>query len=78
MYGMHSINTLKESIQQFFPGVSFKSEKAVKQQIPQHHWVPFNGTTLLLTTQIPALRHNRVETGFDWREFGANVRAKNP
>lgn len=74
MYGMSNINTLKKSIQQFSPA-SFKSVKAVKQQIPHHHRAEINGTTLLLTTQIPALRHNRVETGFDWKEFGKRVRA---
>jgi hypothetical protein len=47
--------------------------KAVKQQIPQHHRAELPGTTLLITTQIPALRHNRIETGFDWLEFGKRV-----
>jgi hypothetical protein len=31
---------------------------------------------LLITSQIPALRHNRIETGFDWEEFGKSVRAE--
>ena len=49
--------------------------RAIKRQIPQHHRVEFNGTTLLVTTQVPALKHNRVETGFDWYEFGKLVKA---
>jgi hypothetical protein len=48
-------------------------EKAVKLQIPQHHWTEIGGTTILITTQIPALRHNRVETGFEWEAFGKEV-----
>jgi hypothetical protein len=73
MYGMDNINTLKKSIQEFFPGVKFKMIKATKQQIPQHHQAEVDGTTMLLTTQIPALRHNRIETGFDWEEFGKRL-----
>jgi len=49
--------------------------KAVKHRIPQHHRTKFDGTTLLITTQIPALKYNRVETGFDWYEFGKLVKA---
>jgi hypothetical protein len=75
MYGMNNINTLKKSIQEFFPEAKFKMIKAIKQQIPQHHRADFNGTTILITTQIPALRHNRIETGFDWLEFGKRVKA---
>lgn len=75
MYGMTNINGLKKSIQAFSPNVTFKAIKAVKQQIPQHHRTDIDGTTLLLTTQIPALRHNRVETGFDWEEFGRSLKA---
>jgi hypothetical protein len=74
MYGMNNINALKKSIQDSF-GVSFKMIKATKLQIPQHHQTNVNGTTILITTQIPALRHRRVETGFDWEEFGKRVKA---
>lgn len=77
MYGMENINTLKNSIQEFFPGLKFKMIKATKRQIPQHHRVELNGTKVLMTTQIPALRHNRVETGFDWEEFGKRVKSGN-
>lgn len=76
MYAMNNINTLKKSIQEYFPAAKFKMVKAIKQQIPQHHRADFNGTTLLITTQIPALRHNRIETGFDWQEFGKTVKAE--
>jgi len=31
---------------------------------------------MLITTQIPALRHNRIETGFDWGEFGKKVKSE--
>jgi hypothetical protein len=31
-------------------------------------------TLLLITTQVPTLRHNRKETGFDWLAFGQRVR----
>jgi len=74
MYGMDNINALKESVQEFFDGTKFKMVKAIKQQIPQHHQADLNGTLLLITTQIPALRHNRIETGFDWEEFGRSVK----
>ena len=77
LYGMDNINTLKESVQEFIPGVKFKMVKAIKQKIPQHHRADFDGTTMLITTQIPALRHNRIETGFDWQEFGKIVSASN-
>jgi hypothetical protein len=70
LYGMDNINTLKNSVQQFFHGAKFKLEKAITQLIPQHHRAEVNGTTMLITTQIPALRHNRIESGFDWEEFG--------
>jgi hypothetical protein len=70
MYGMNHINTLKKSVQEFFHGTKFKLVQATKRQIPQHHRAAVNGTTMLITTQIPALRHNRIETGFDWEEFG--------
>jgi hypothetical protein len=74
MYGMENINALKKSVQFFFPEAKFKSNKATKLQIPQHHRADFNGTSLIITTQIPTLRHNRVETGFDWQEFGKKAR----
>jgi len=74
MYDMANINALKKSVQAFFPGARFNMVKGSKLHIPQHHRADFNGTTLLITTQIPALRHNRVETGFDWQEFGRKVR----
>jgi hypothetical protein len=70
MYDMENINLLKQSVQDFFPQAKFKAVKAVKQQIPQHHTADVNGTKLIITTQIPALRHNRKETGFDWQELG--------
>jgi hypothetical protein len=75
MYGMDNINGLKISVQQSFQDVKFKMIKATKLQIPQHHRADFNGTTMLITTQIPTLRHRRVETGFDWEEFGRRVKA---
>ena len=75
MYGMDNITTLKNFFQQFFPGAKFKMSKATKLQIPQYHRADVAGTTILITTQIPALRHNRIETGFDWEEFGKRVRS---
>lgn len=73
MYGMNNINKLKESFNEFFGEVKFKSVKAIKLQIPQHHIADLNKTKLIITTQIPALRHNRIETGFDWYEFGKMI-----
>jgi len=73
MYGMNNINALKKSVQKFFPAAKFKIAKAIKQQIPQHHRADLEGTTMVITTQIPALRHNRIETGFDWQAFGKTV-----
>ena len=73
MYGMENINGLKRSIQESLPGAKFKMVKAVKGQIPQHHRADVDGTTVLITTQIPALRHHRIETGFDWKEFGREI-----
>jgi hypothetical protein len=78
MYGMNNINTLKKSVQDFFEGVKFKMVKGTKLQFPQHHRADFDGTTLLITTQIPALRHGRVETGFDWEGFGRMVKVGTP
>ena len=73
MYGMENINALKDSVQAFFHSAKFKMIKAAKQQIPQHHHAELNGTTMIITTQLPALRHNRIESGFDWEEFGRRV-----
>lgn len=74
MYGMENINALKASVQDFFPDVKFKTAKAIKHVVPPYHRADFDGTTLLITTQIPGLRHRRVETGFDWYEFGKTVK----
>lgn len=76
MYGMTNINKIKNSIQDHFSTAKFKMIKATKQLIPQHHKAELNGTTMLITTQIPALRHNRIETGFDWYAFGKRVKAE--
>lgn len=73
-YGMSNINTLKASVQEHFPNAQFTLSKAIKRHIPQYHRAELNGTILLITTQIPTLRHNRVETGFDWEAFGKSVR----
>jgi hypothetical protein len=70
MYGMNNVNRLKESTVKHFPDAKFKSIKAVGRKIPQHHLADVDGTRIVITTQIPALRHNRIETGFDWNEFG--------
>lgn len=70
MYGMSNINMLKASVANFFPETVFRSVKAVRQHTPQHHLARLTHTTLVITTQIPGLRHNRVETGFDWYAFG--------
>jgi len=73
MYGMKNINGLKKSVREFFPNAKFKAVKGINQQIPQHHRTDVDGTILIVTTQIPALRHNRIETGFDWEEFGRSL-----
>jgi hypothetical protein len=73
MYGMDNINMLKNTVKEFFPAANFKMVKGIKLQIPQHHRADLNGTMMLITTQIPALRHNRIETGFDWHELGKTV-----
>jgi hypothetical protein len=73
MYGMNNINALKATVQEVFQEAKFTLIKSIKMQIPQHHRADLNGTTLLITTQIPALRHNRVETGFDWEAMGKQV-----
>jgi hypothetical protein len=74
MYAMDNINTVKKSVQEFFHDVKFKMVKAtLEPRVPQYHRMDFNGTTMLITTQVPALRHNRIETGFDWYAFGKTV-----
>jgi hypothetical protein len=87
MYGMSNINAIKKSVQDFFGGAEFRMIKAtiptginhesIGGKIPQHHRADVEGTTMLITTQIPALRHNRIETGFDWEEFGRSVGDQN-
>ena len=74
MYDMNNINVLKESVKAFFPEAKFSMVKGIKLQIPQYHRVDFQGTTLLITTQTPALRHNRIETGFDWYAVGKSLK----
>lgn len=74
MYGMDNISLLKKSVYEFFPTANFKVVKARKREIPQHHQAHFNETALLITTQVPSLKHNRIETGFDWYEFGKLVK----
>jgi len=75
MYGMDNLNLLKKSVEDFFHTADFKMVRAIKRQIPQHHLADLNETIILITTQIPALRHNRVDTGFDWYEFGKLVKS---
>ncbi len=75
MYGMENINLLKTSFQRAFQAAKFNMVKAVKLQIPQHHVADLDGTILIITTQIPALRHGRIETGFDWMELGKIARS---
>ena len=74
MYGMDNINLLKKSAEEFFHVADFKMVRGIKRQTPQYHWMEFNGTLLLITTQIPALKHKRIETGFDWYKFGKLVK----
>jgi hypothetical protein len=73
MYGMDNIEKLKKSVQEVYNRVCFKMIKAIKHEIPQHHIAHLPDTTLVITTQIPALRHNRIETGFDWYAFGKTL-----
>ena len=82
MYGMDNIDKLKKSVQAFYPDVKFRMIKAtvplaIGRQIPKHHLADLPGTQLLITTQIPSLRHNRIETGFDWQAFGRKVKYEN-
>lgn len=76
MYGMKNVNRLKKSIGDFFNKEKFVLSKVETKRVPQHHMATIDGTKLIITTQIPVLRHNRVETGFDWEEFGKRVREK--
>ncbi len=73
MYGMENINRIKQSIQEYFPEQKFKMVKSIKLQLPQYHRIDVEGTILLITTQTPALRHNRIETGYEWEYFGRSV-----
>jgi hypothetical protein len=73
MYGMNNITGLKKSVQESFP-VAFRSIKGTKREIPQHHAAKIGGTKLIITTQIPGLKHGREESGFDWEAFGKVVR----
>jgi hypothetical protein len=73
MYGMEQVNALKKSATEFFPGIRFKAVKAIPQHLPSYHRAEVEGTLLLITTQIPLLRHHRVETGFDWHAFGQHL-----
>ncbi|HEY0771380.1 MAG TPA: hypothetical protein VGD31_13700, partial [Sphingobacteriaceae bacterium] len=68
-----NINALKDSVHGFFPGTVFRMVKQIKLQVPQHHRATLGNTTFILTTQLPALRHNRIETGFDWELFGRQI-----
>jgi len=68
MYGMSDINDLKNSFSS-----KFKMVKGTPQVIPQHHRADIDDTTLIITTQIPTLRHGRPGTGYDWYEFGKSV-----
>lgn len=77
MFGMKDIKKLKKSVADYFSGTSFTAGKGIKLQIPQHHRADVNGTTIIITTQIPALRHGRIETGFDWEEFGKRIKNAN-
>jgi hypothetical protein len=73
MFGMSAITSLKRSVQDFFPGSSFKTTNAEKLLTPQHHIADLGQTKLIITTQVPTLRHNRVETGYDWNFFGKQI-----
>lgn len=69
MYGMNNINRLKKTF-----AAQFKQVKANGKEAPQHHLADLGATRVIITTQVPALRHNRIGTGFDWAEFGRTVR----
>jgi hypothetical protein len=76
MYGMDNINALKSSAEEVFAGAKFRMVKGSKGKIPQHHRADLGDTCLVITTHIPALRHNRIESGFDWLEFGRTLQRK--
>lgn len=73
MYGMNNIQGIKEAFCRAHPTAKFKMVKATKLEIPQHHTTDVANTRVVITTQIPTLRHNRVETGFNWHYFGQQV-----
>ena len=73
MYGMTNINSLKEKIVKWAGTGEFKMIKGTKLEVPQHHRIDLEGTIIVITTQFPALRHNRPETGFNWYDFGRRV-----
>ena len=78
MYGMENINHLKASFEQTFVNTKFKLVKATRmpetgEKLPQYHRADIGETIVMITTQIPALRHHRIETGFDWNALGRQV-----
>jgi len=73
MYGMENINMLKQSVLEHFPQARFTSVKGIKLKVPQHHLASIDDTQLVLTTQVPSLRHNRPDTGFDWFALGKDI-----
>jgi hypothetical protein len=74
MYGMNNVQAIKDAFVETFPSAKFRMVKAIKLQLPQHHAAVIDGTRVVITTQVPTLRHNRVETGFDWHYFGSLVK----
>jgi hypothetical protein len=76
MFGMKNINEMKKSVRAEFPEADFATVKGTKLEIPQHHKAELDGTQIIITTQVPVLRHNRVETGFDWRALGKSIATK--
>ena len=65
---------LKLSVLEQFPKARFTTVKGIKLKVPQHHRADLEGTQLVLTTQVPSLRHNRPETGFDWSGLAKDIR----
>jgi hypothetical protein len=74
MYGMSNVQAIKDAFVEAYPSAKFRMVKAIKLQLPQHHAAVIDGTRVVITTQVPTLRHNRVETGFDWHYFGSLVK----
>ena len=74
MYGMQNINLLKEAIVGRFTNATFRLVKAQPRVVPQHHITSINNCSLVITSQVPALKHGRIETGFDWNFFGEKMR----